>query len=395
MSGLAFTLETDAYEMLRDYLDTLKKTYAKDEAGREIVADIEARIVELILSTQDNARVVERPLIANIIAQLGTAEDISEESAIDDTATKTPHGEPRIPRRLYRDMENARLGGVCSGLAKYFNIEIPWVRLACCSPVILILIGGITPFMHWMDRFGVNLLWVVAISYLIMWIAVPAARTARQKLEANGEKITVQSIRDASAGGVANDVDRKARPVIAETVTVFGRIVIFLLKMFAALIIFALILIALMLFIGMWVVMFSSVEVFTDAGSVGEILLGISNSRMLCVLGVVAVLIPIFILLYVLCSLVLGSKVNRWVLLVLFLLWIASIISLPVVAIRNQPPYMHHNYTVMIDNRHNSDEDRTLRDSIDEAAENYVLPVADTVVIRNVATEDLPSIDLD
>ena len=76
LSGLAFTMEDDAYVTLKEYLDSLKKAYSKDPDGSEIIADIEARIVELILSAQDSERVVERPLIMNIIAQLGTAEDI-------------------------------------------------------------------------------------------------------------------------------------------------------------------------------------------------------------------------------------------------------------------------------------------------------------------------------
>ena len=59
----------------------LKKTYKDTPDGAEIVADIEARIAELILTTQDNTRVVEKPLILNIIQQMGSAEDISDQSA--------------------------------------------------------------------------------------------------------------------------------------------------------------------------------------------------------------------------------------------------------------------------------------------------------------------------
>lgn len=58
-----------------------EKTYKDTPDGAEIVADIEARIAELILTTQDNTRVVEKPLILNIIHQMGSVEDISEESS--------------------------------------------------------------------------------------------------------------------------------------------------------------------------------------------------------------------------------------------------------------------------------------------------------------------------
>ena len=117
IAGVAFTLDTDAYDTLRRYLDTLNDTYRTTPDGPEIVADIEARIAELILTAQDGSRVVDLPLVRNIIAQLGTPEDISGrgESPAD--------GTPRIPRRFYRDTANARLGGVCSGVGRYFDID--------------------------------------------------------------------------------------------------------------------------------------------------------------------------------------------------------------------------------------------------------------------------------
>ena len=82
ISGIAFTLDADAYALLSRYLDSLKATYAETADGDEIVADIEARIAELILSQQENSRVVETPLLRQIISQMGTAEDISSVSNI-------------------------------------------------------------------------------------------------------------------------------------------------------------------------------------------------------------------------------------------------------------------------------------------------------------------------
>ena len=54
ISGVAFTMDADAYEALETYLESLKTTYKDTADGAEIVADIEARIAELILSAQDN-----------------------------------------------------------------------------------------------------------------------------------------------------------------------------------------------------------------------------------------------------------------------------------------------------------------------------------------------------
>ena len=140
LSGIAFTMDTDAYETLNAYMDSLRASCGTTHDGDEIVADIEARIAELILSTCSAESVVELPLVENIIRQMGSPEDISSESESADNLsdgsgqggdgdggdgggkTSGPAG-PRIPRRLYRDMEGAKLGGVCTGLARYFNTD--------------------------------------------------------------------------------------------------------------------------------------------------------------------------------------------------------------------------------------------------------------------------------
>ena len=228
ISGVAFTMDTDAYEALAAYLDSLKKSYKDTADGAEIVADIEARIAELILSAQDNTRVVEKPLILNIIQQMGSAEDISDQNADRDLHCDTP----RIPRRLYRDTENAKLGGVCAGIGKYFDIDPVWVRLGLFLPLLLTCFGWI-PFLHWFSPMFGNLFGIFLICYFIMWFAVPAPRTARQKLEMNGEKITAQSIGDVTSAAACADPDARAKPIIAEAVSVFGKVVLILLKIFA------------------------------------------------------------------------------------------------------------------------------------------------------------------
>lgn len=171
ISGVAFTMDADAYEALETYLESLKTTYKDTADGAEIVADIEARIAELILSAQDSTRVVEKPLILNIIRQMGTAEDISEEEP-----GRSPE-EPRIPRRLYRDTENAKLGGVCAGIGRYFDIDPVWVRLGLFLPLLFSCFGWI-PFLHWFSPMFGNLFGIFLICYFIMWVR-PSRRPAR------------------------------------------------------------------------------------------------------------------------------------------------------------------------------------------------------------------------
>ena len=318
ISGVAFTLDADAYETLGQYLASLKQTYGSSDEGREIVADIEARIAELILSHQDNTSVVEKPLIREIIAQMGSAEDIRD-------GGEEPAPGPRIPRRLYRDTENAKLGGVCAGIGKYFDIDPVWVRLGLFLPLLLTLFGWV-PLMRWTGPMMGNLFGIFFVCYLIMWFAVPPARTARQKLEMNGERITARSIGDATA--VASDPDSTAKPVVARVVYTFGQVVLILLKVIAGLVVFGLILLACALIIALFALIVGgegNMALFCNAASVwvGSF-------------GVVAVLIPTILLIYVLMCLIASRKPSGKTVLVTFIVWFLTIVALCTVAIRGR-----------------------------------------------------------
>lgn len=324
ISGVAFTLDNDAFEALNDYLESLKKTYQDTPDGVEIVADIEARIAELILSAQDNARVVERPLIENIIRQLGSAADITGE----DPDSDLHHTEPRIPRRLYRDTENAKLGGVCAGIGKYFDTDPVWIRLGIFIPLFVSVFGWI-PFLHWTGPMMGNLFGIFVICYVIMWFAVPAARTARQKLEMNGEKITEQSIRETTvaASAATADPDSKARPIVAETVSVFGKVLLILLKIFAGLLVFGLIMAACGMVIGLFAIVIGGRELLGPDWDM---------SLWVPVLGIIVAMIPTFLLIYVMMCLIASRKPGGKTVLVIFIAWLASIIVLSCVAIREK-----------------------------------------------------------
>lgn len=319
ISGVAFTLDADAYEALEAYLESLKRTYGNSADGTEIVADIEARIAELILSTQDNTRIVEKPLILNIIQQMGSAEDISETTDAD-----LHNDTPRIPRRLYRDTENAKLGGVCAGIGKYFDIDPVWVRMTLFLPLLLTCFGWI-PFLHWASPMFGNLFGVFLICYFIMWFAVPAARTARQKLEMNGEKITAQSIGETTTAAANNDPDAIAKPIVAEAVSIFGKVVLILLKLLAGLIVFGLIMLACALIIGLIALLIGGPETLNMDWEL---------SLWVPILGVFIALIPTILLIYVLMCLIASRKPGGKVVLAIFLVWIATIIACATVAIK-------------------------------------------------------------
>ena len=67
IASISFTLEKSAYEALQAYIKSLNDTYKDNPDGEEIIADIEARIAELILSAQPANAIIAKPLIDNII----------------------------------------------------------------------------------------------------------------------------------------------------------------------------------------------------------------------------------------------------------------------------------------------------------------------------------------
>ena len=73
----------------------------------------------------------------------------------------------RLRRRLYRDADSRVLGGVCSGMGAYFNIDVVIFRILF---VLSVFMGGA----------GV-------LIYIILWIVVPKAKTTAQKLEMKGK----------------------------------------------------------------------------------------------------------------------------------------------------------------------------------------------------------------
>lgn len=323
ISGISFTLDNDAYTLLSNYLESLKVTYEGTADGDEIVADIEARIAELILSRQENSRVVEVPLLREIIRQMGTAEDISSES---DADAGKKH--PRIPRRLYRDTENARLGGVCAGLGRYFDIDATWVRLTLFAPLLLLILVEVFPFSRALSSFFSNLFGVFVLGYFIMWFAVPAARSARQKLEMEGEPITVRSIREKTAqnGETNNDV----KSIVARVIYALGQLALVVIKLFIGFFVFVLTFAACILLIALFALLFGDLSGSGTLTIAGWVI----TSRIMGITALLTVLIPLLLLIYVLLCLIASRKPSGRATLIVFLLWILSIVTTGGLALR-------------------------------------------------------------
>lgn len=328
ISGVAFIFEEVAYNRLNNYIDSLKRAYTNSAECDEIIADIEARIAELILSAQSNQQqVVCLPLIENIIAQLGTAEDISG-----DDEPAAPTTDTRITRRLYRDLDNSKLGGVCAGIGKYFGIDPVWARLAIFAPLILLPISGISSKLYWMDNLGGNLFGIMLVVYLILWFVIPVAKTARQKLEMEGEPVTAKAIADRSDS--ATD-EQRAKSSLASFIAGIGRVGLVLIKAFVVLLLFPLFALCLMLIfitvagvsgLGAELLQFGNLGSFADFAS--------NFGSAMPILTLFAVLVPIVTIIYLFTTLVIGRRPRWWVLLCAFIVWIALLIGIFSSAVR-------------------------------------------------------------
>jgi len=167
--GRIVPIEEFAYEILKQYIDSLRDYFKNEEGCDEIINDIECRIAELcderlkkgapcITEVDINLIITSIGRPADFEAQDGfeaspssnthAAQDTTEGSYFDDESSKN---EPTKTKKLYRDEHNKVLGGVCSGIANYLNLDPLLVRIL------------------WIFLIGVNIL-----GYLILWIAVPS-----------------------------------------------------------------------------------------------------------------------------------------------------------------------------------------------------------------------------
>lgn len=319
ISGVGFTFEKSAFDCLDGYLHSLREAYRNNPDSEEILADIEARIVELILSAQNDARnVVTLPLVENIIAQLGSVEAISGEEEQPKAESNT-----RIPRRLYRDVENSKLGGVCAGLAKYFGVEAVWLRLAMASPLILVVIGA--PFLHWLSTIGGNIFGVFVMTYLILWFAIPSAKSARQKLEMEGEAISARSIADRQGA----TQEERAKSSVASAVTTFGRFVVIVMKVLLGLLLFPVTFAVFGLLLSLVVITIGVGELFiVDIGNFAGLVDAANEVGVpLMVFSLLLVLVPVIYVGYLLITLLINKRPRWWVLLVAILVWIMLLVG--------------------------------------------------------------------
>jgi len=174
LGGYSFNIDEDAYAELKRYLRNLEIHFASEESSSEILSDIETRMAELFRTKITTYKqVINLDDVRQAISVMGTPEDISDN---DGKSAGEKFSSPGY-HRMYRDTDNRIIGGVCSGMAAYWDIDPIITRIIF---VALILAGGI----------GV-------LIYLILYIVLPEARTTSQKIEMKGDPVNIHNIKDA------------------------------------------------------------------------------------------------------------------------------------------------------------------------------------------------------
>ncbi len=184
-----YEVELAAKKALGEYLDKIAAALHDDETYGEV----EARIVD-ILREHKVARgdVITEKEVSMIMAQLGEPKDFIDES--EKTSVSEGSEQSVTVKRFFRDQDRGLLGGVLAGIANYFGVDVIWIRLGW---VILTLMSG----------------GAFIVGYILLWVIMPPARTAAEKLQSRGEKVTLGALKQESSEKAVERSER-SKPLV-------------------------------------------------------------------------------------------------------------------------------------------------------------------------------------
>ena len=121
--------------------------------------------------------------------------------AVPSTSVKEVGG---IRKRLFRDLDKKVIGGVCAGMSKYLGVKVGIIRVLFLLPTILLIFNWnhFHLFQFWdfddfSNFFDVTFMPGPIFVYIVLWLVLPEARTSADKLEMMGEKVDINSIKNA------------------------------------------------------------------------------------------------------------------------------------------------------------------------------------------------------
>ena len=325
LEGTVFHIDEDAYQLLDKYLTNLRLHFSKEEGSDEIMNDFELRISELFNERiRLGYEVITIEHVEEVIKRMGKPEELFENDDFQDEnqTSDTSNKEKEDKKRLMRDPDNKLLGGVAGGIAAYMGWDTTAVRLA----MILLLFIPYAP---------------IIIIYIILWLIMPMAQTAADKLIMRGESVTLENIGKTVTDGfekVSNNVNDyissdKPRTFFQKLADLFVNVVGFILKFLVILIgillLPPLLLVAFILVVITFALFTGGTSMLYELSPFGTDLLA-GAPTYLVMMGCIGVFlligIPIFSIVYAICILLFKVKslptTAKWT---LFILWILSI----------------------------------------------------------------------
>jgi phage shock protein PspC (stress-responsive transcriptional regulator) len=209
INGFVFHIEEDAYEILKNYMTDVKRHFLNSADSLEITTDIENRIAEMFneILAADNKQVIVEQDVTSVIEQMGRVEDFDYPEDGNEPASGSAYSYPGA-RTLFRDGEDHILGGVCAGLANYFNTEPVWIRLAFAIAFFFAGTG--------------------LILYIILWIVIPKAATRADRMAMKGQRLDLQGFKKnfedemQAVRGRLTEFGQEARPMVYRARDFFG-----------------------------------------------------------------------------------------------------------------------------------------------------------------------------
>ncbi len=330
LNGIIFHIDDDAYEKLKSYLDTISRYFSNKQESEEIIKDIESRIAELFQErvTAEN-QVITLLIVNEVIDIMGNPEDIAD-TGDGAEEQRSFHDSYSTSKRLYRDPENSVIGGVCGGLGAYFGIDPIIFRLLF---VIFFFAGGAS-----------------ILVYVILWIVLPKAETAAQKLEMRGEKVNVsnlekkireeyddvkENVKDGYSKAKSSETYKKAQSGAHDFFDVLGKILLVFVKVILIIIGTSLVIGGIGLLIGLIAVPFVGIHWFPFESynfSLGDLLMPFTDPVSVTLLTIaitLLILIPVAAMIYALVRIIFNLKrSNRGLGVGALVLWLVCLFSI-------------------------------------------------------------------
>jgi len=189
MFGVIYAIDEDAYDLLKKYLENMRSYYSRRSGGEEIANDVESRVAELFADLKaQGVEAITIEHVEDIIKRIGDPQQMDEEADV--KSERVMDGgyaeavDDKSVRKLYRDPDDKILGGVISGLCHYLGIE---------DPVIARLIFLLLVFFSHA---------ILVVVYAVCWALIPEAKTAEERLQMKGKRVTPNAINEELMQGV-------------------------------------------------------------------------------------------------------------------------------------------------------------------------------------------------